>query len=100
MARLVTLKEIAKVLRRCENDNVKEVTEEIQHALLLVVHSPIDDWVLDSKASFYTSLPQEIVQNYIANDVRKVYLPERETLDIVRLGDMNVVLPNRNFWTL
>ena len=36
------------------DDSANVVTEEIQDALLLAVNSPLDDWVLDSGASFHT----------------------------------------------
>ena len=37
------------------DDSTNAVIEEIQDALLLVVDSPLDDWVLDSGASFHTT---------------------------------------------
>ena len=45
----VTLEDNAKVLRR------RGTIEEVHDALLLVVDSPLDDWVLDSGASFHTT---------------------------------------------
>ena len=42
--------------------------------VFLLVHIPIDDWVLDSGSSFHTTLQQEIMTNYVANDFDKVYL--------------------------
>ena len=38
-----------------EDDSANVVTEEVQDALLLVVDSPLDDWVLNSGASFHTT---------------------------------------------
>ncbi|XP_020597318.1 uncharacterized protein LOC110037082 [Phalaenopsis equestris] len=37
-----------------ENDDANIVIEEIQDALLLTVHSFVDDWILDSGVSFHT----------------------------------------------
>ena len=37
------------------DDSANAVIEEIQDALLLAVDSPLDDWVLDSGASFHTT---------------------------------------------
>ena len=40
--------------KKNEDDFANVVTEEVQDALLLVVDSPLDDWVLDSGPSFHT----------------------------------------------
>ena len=70
----VTLGINAKVLRKKNgDDSANAVTEEIQDALLLAVDSPLDDWVLDSGASFHTTLHREIIHNYVAGDFGKVY---------------------------
>ena len=37
------------------DDSANVVTKEIQDALLLVVDSPLDDWVLDLGTSFHTT---------------------------------------------
>ena len=62
--------------KKTDNDSANVVTEEVQDALLLAVHSPVDDWILDSGASFHTSSHREIMQNYVADDFRKVYLAD------------------------
>ena len=49
--------------KKNENDSANAVTEEIQDALLLAVDSPLDDWVLDSRALFQTTPHREIIQN-------------------------------------
>ena len=41
--------------KKNEDDYANAVTEEVQDALLLAVDSPLDDWVLDSGASFHTT---------------------------------------------
>ena len=38
-----------------EDDSANAITEQVQDALLLVVDSPLDDWVLDSETSFHTT---------------------------------------------
>ena len=38
-----------------EDDSANTITEKVHDALLLVVDSPLDDWVLDSGASFHTT---------------------------------------------
>ncbi|RVW71079.1 Retrovirus-related Pol polyprotein from transposon TNT 1-94 [Vitis vinifera] len=44
------------------------------------VDSPLDDWVLDSGASFHTTPHREIIQNYVAGDFGKVYLADGSAL--------------------
>ena len=46
--------------KKNEDDYANAVTEEVQDALLLVVDSPLDDWVLDSRASFHTTPHREL----------------------------------------
>ena len=41
--------------KKNEDNSANAVTEEVQDALLLAVDSPLDDWVLDSGASFHTT---------------------------------------------
>ena len=47
--------------KKNEDDSANSVTEEIQEALLLAVDSLLDDWVLDSGASFHTTPHREII---------------------------------------
>lgn len=76
------------------------VTKEIQDTLFLGVYSPIDDWVLDLGASFYNTSHQEIIQNYVVNDFEKMFIADREALDVIRVEDMGIILLNRSMWTL
>ncbi|KAG6639444.1 hypothetical protein CIPAW_10G100900 [Carya illinoinensis] len=85
---------------KTENDSANVVTEEVQDALLLAVHSPVDDWILDSGASFHTSSHRELMRNYFAGDFGKVYLANGEALNIVGMGDIDIILPGKNKWTL
>ena len=41
--------------KKNRDDSANVVIEEIQDALLLAIDSPLDDWVLDSGASFHTT---------------------------------------------
>ncbi|RVW54404.1 Retrovirus-related Pol polyprotein from transposon TNT 1-94 [Vitis vinifera] len=66
--------------KKNEDDSANAVTEEVQDALLLAVDSPLDDWVLDSGASFHTTPHREIIQNYVA--------------------DVRISLPNGSVWLL
>ena len=42
-------------MKKNGDDSANAVIEEIQDALLLAVDSPLDDWDLDSGASFHTT---------------------------------------------
>ncbi|RVX07359.1 Retrovirus-related Pol polyprotein from transposon TNT 1-94 [Vitis vinifera] len=66
----------------------------------LKVDSPLDDWILDSGASFHTTPHREIIQNYVAGDFGKVYLADGSALDVVGLGDVRISLPNGSVWLL
>ena len=59
--------------KKNRDDSANAVIEEIQDVLLLAVDSPLDDWVLDSGASFHTTPHREIIHNYVAGDFGKVY---------------------------
>ena len=86
--------------KKNEDDSANAVTEEVQDALLLAVDSPLDDWVLDSGVSFYTTPHREIIQNYVAGDFGKVYLADSSALDVVGMGDVRILLPNESVWLL
>ena len=47
--------------KKNNDDSTNSLTDEVQDALLLVVDSPLDDWILDSRASFHTTPHQEII---------------------------------------
>ena len=56
--------------------------------------------MLDSGASFHTTSYKEIMNNYIANDFGKIYLADRQLLDVVGLGDINIKQLNGSVWKL
>ena len=72
----------------------------MQDTLLLAVDSPLDDWVLDSSASFHTTPHQEIIQNYVGSDFGKVYLADEKALDVLGMGNIQILLPNGSVWLL
>ena len=86
--------------KKNEDDSANAITEEVQDALLFVIDSPLDDWVLDSGASFHTTPHREIIQNYVASDFGKVYLANGSALDVVGMGDVRILLPNGSVWLL
>ena len=55
---------------------------------------------MDSGASFHTTPHREIIQNYAAGDFGKVYLADGLALDVVGMGDVQILLPNGSVWLL
>ena len=55
---------------------------------------------MDSGASFHTTPHREIIQNYVAGDFGKVYLANGSALDVVGMGDVQILLPNGSVWLL
>lgn len=88
-----------KNLIKVEGNATNVFTEEIQDVVLLVVHSLVDDWVLDLGAPFHTISYREIMQNYVG-DFGKEHMPIGEALKVMGVRDERIILPNRNVWTL
>ncbi|RVX19178.1 Retrovirus-related Pol polyprotein from transposon TNT 1-94 [Vitis vinifera] len=86
--------------KKNEDDSANAGTEEVHDALLLAVDNPLDDWVLDSGTLYNTTLHREIIQNYAVGDFGKVYLADGSALDVVGLGDVQILLPNGSVWLL
>ena len=86
--------------KKNEDDSANVVTEEVQDALLLTVDSPFDDCILDSGALFHSTPHQEIIQKYVVGDFGKVYLADGTTLNVVDMGNVRILLPNRSIWLL
>ena len=55
---------------------------------------------MDSGASFHTTPHREIIQNYVAGNFGKVYLADGSALNVVGMGDVRILLPNRSVWLL
>ena len=86
--------------KKNENDFANVVTKEVLDTLLLPVNSPLNDWVLDSRVSFYTTSHRKIILNYVAGDFGKVYSTDGVALDVVGIGDDWILLPNGSVWLL
>ena len=86
--------------KKNDDDFTNAVTDEVQDALLLAIDSPLDDWVLDLGVSFHTTPHQEIIQNYVEGDFGKVFLVDGDALDVVGMGDVQIILPNGSVWLL
>ena len=86
--------------KKNKDDSANVVTEEVQDPLLLAVNSPLDNWVLDSGASFHITPHRKMIQNCVADDFGKVYLANGATLDVVGIGEVWILLPNEFVWLL
>ena len=53
-----------------------------------------------SGASFHTTPHREIIQNYVAGDFSKVYLADGSALDVIGMGDVQILLRNGFVWLL
>ena len=97
-------KKDCRIPKKEENNFANIITvETVDDALLLAVHTQVNDWVLDSEASFHTtslSSHQEIMTNYVANDCGKVYFANGKYLNIVGLGDLRIKQSNGSVWIL
>jgi hypothetical protein len=75
-------------------------TEEVHDTLLLSIDSPLDSWVLDSGASFHTTLIREVLKNYVVGDFGKVYLVDGTALDVVGIGNVRIRVHSDSVWKL
>ena len=55
---------------------------------------------MDLGVSFHTTPHREIIQNYAVSDFGKVYLADGSALDVMRMGDVRILLPNGSVWLL
>jgi hypothetical protein len=53
------------------NDSANIVTKEVYDALILSIDTPLDSWVLDSRASLHTTAIREVLENYVVKDYKK-----------------------------
>jgi hypothetical protein len=86
--------------KKLEGDSANATTDEVQDALILAVQSPIDDWILDSGASFHCTPYHEMMQNYVAGDHGVIYLADGQPMDIVGIRDVQIKTMNGSIWDL
>nr|TKR84597.1 Glycyl-tRNA synthetase family protein [Populus alba] len=86
--------------KKPEADSANATTDEVQDALILAVQSQIDEWILDSGASFHCTPHNEMLQNYVGGDHGVVYLADGTPLKIVGIGDVQIKTMNGSIWTL
>ena len=51
---------------------------------------PVESWILDSGASFYSSPRKELFQNFKSGNFGKVYLGDNKALEIEGKGDVSI----------
>jgi hypothetical protein len=74
------------------------VTEEVHDALS--VDNPLDSWVLNSGASFHTTIIRDILKNYATGDFESMYLADGSMLDIVGMNDVRIRVHCNSVWKL
>ncbi|CAA0833577.1 Uncharacterized mitochondrial protein AtMg00300 [Striga hermonthica] len=73
-----------------EGRTANAATEDTADALLLSVRSSLDDWIVDSGASFHSCSSRDIMEPYTAGDFGVVYLADNKSLKIVGKGDVQI----------
>ena len=75
-----------------KEDNSANVVEEVVNdvALIFCVECSVESWVMDSGASFHTTLCKDLMLNFRLGNFGKVRLADNETLDIAGMGDINL----------
>ena len=56
--------------------------------------------MIDSGASFHTTEHYDVLENYVVGSHDKVYLVDGEPLDIIRMGDVSLKMPNGLVWKI
>jgi GAG-pre-integrase domain len=83
-----------------ESSSVNAATEDLDEALVLCVSSPIESWILDSRASFHSTSCKELMTNFMSGEYGKVYLADGKPLEIMGKGDVQIKSSNSHKWTL
>lgn len=65
-----------------------------------MAYREIEPWVVGTSASFHSTLRRDILQNYVMEDYGHVYIVDGGYLDIIRKGNVNLVILNDIIWTL
>jgi hypothetical protein len=86
--------------KEAERNSTNVVANRAQEAMILSVDSPLDSWVLDSRASFHTTSIREILENYVSGDFGKVYLADGTTLDVVGIGHVRIRIHVDSVWKM
>lgn len=72
----------------------------LREASISSAYSQIDSWILDSGASFHTNAPQDIMENYVAQNYEKISLVDGLSLDIVGVEDINLKMSDELVWKI
>ena len=64
------------------------------------MNNPVLLWILDSGASFHSSLSKELFKNFKFGNFGKVYLADNKPFEIEGTEDVCIKTTSRNQWTL
>ena len=82
-----------------EDDFANAIIEEVQDATSC--SRQFARWLsFGLSNSFHTAPHQKIIQNYVASDFGKVYLTDSTALDVMGMGDVQILLLNGSIWLL
>ena len=75
------------------------VSEESDDCLICSLESKMESWVLDSGASFHATPHMELFENYVSENLGKVYLSDDQACNISGNGDVKIQLKG-SIWKL
>ncbi|KAJ0496010.1 putative RNA-directed DNA polymerase [Helianthus annuus] len=75
-------------------------TSDSQDALICCVENTVEDWIMDSGASFHATSSTKKMKNLRTGKFGKVRLANNHSLDITGFGDIDLKTPLGTIWTL
>ena len=66
--------------------------EESDDYLICSLESKTESWVLDLGASFHATPHRELFENYVSENLGKVYLDDDQACNITGKGDVKIQL--------
>ena len=73
---------------------IPRMSRRVMDVLILSLAGSSESWVIDSGASFRTTSRHDIFQNYVKDELEKVYLGDDKPCDIIVKGDVMASLSN------
>ncbi|KAJ0726248.1 putative RNA-directed DNA polymerase [Helianthus annuus] len=71
-----------------------------EDALICCVENTVEDWIMDSGASFHATSSTKKMKNLRTGNFGKVRLANNHSLDITGIGDIDLKTPLGTVWTL
>ena len=96
------IKKNCRALKKDKNKNSisNVVIEKVYGALLLYIDNTIDSQLLDLEAYFHTITHHKSIGYYVVGNYVKMYLADRESLDIAGVSDIRLKMLNEYMWKI